>query len=57
MSSPPISPELKELILNEQVGSYVDDEDNNLVETTFGVDGEIETNKTAKKQMWSARVC
>ena len=53
MTSPPISPELKELILNEQVGSLIDDDQ--VVETTFGVDGGIETNKT-RKQIYSARV-
>ena len=53
LSSPPISPELKEKILNEQVGSFVDEDH---IETTFGVDGEIETNKSSKKNIWSVRV-
>ena len=42
-----------ELILNEQVGSRVDNDHE--IETTFGVSGEVETNKT-KKQMYSAKV-
>ncbi|XP_065650101.1 afadin isoform X2 [Hydra vulgaris] len=46
-----ISPEMMELILNEK-GSIVDDD--HTLETTFGVSGEVETNKT-KKQMYSAK--
>ena len=41
-----MSPVLMEQILNEQSGSKVDDE--MIVETTFGVDGEIESSPVRK---------
>ena len=53
MSSPPISPELKELILSE-AGTNVDGDE--VVETTFGVDGEIATNLKTKAQITAAIV-
>jgi len=59
MGSPPmspISPELKERILNEQVGSQVDDDlDGDVAETTFGVDGEVQTEKIPK-HIYATRV-
>ena len=59
MGSPPmspISPELKEKILNEQIGSQVDDDlDADVAETTFGVDGGVETEKIPR-HIYSARV-
>eukprot|EP00111_Clytia_hemisphaerica_P006331 TCONS_00018348-protein len=58
MGSPPmspISPELKEKILNEQIGAGVDDDlDADVAETTFGVDGGIETEKIPR-HIYSAR--
>ena len=52
----PISPELKEKILNEQIGSQVDDDlDHDVAETTFGVDGGVETEKIPR-HIYSARV-
>lgn len=54
----PISPELKERILNEQIGSQVDDDldGDQVTETTFGVDGEVEMEKIPRS-IYSARVC
>ena len=53
----PISPELKEKILNEQIGTGVDDDlDADVAETTFGVDGGVETEKIPR-HIYSARVC
>ena len=52
--SPPLSPLLKEQILNEQIGSRVDDD--MVVETTFGVDGEIESSPVRKTLPSSEKV-
>lgn len=59
MSPPmsPISPELKERILNEQIGSQVDDdlEGDQVTQTTFGVGGEVEIERTPRN-IYAARV-
>ena len=53
----PISPELKELVLMEQVGSKVDDDldGDPVTETTFGVDGRVGIEKVPR-HIYSARV-
>ena len=58
-TSPPMSPEQIERILNEQHGTNIDDDDSseidNEIETTFGVDNTVET-KVAKPNIYTAHV-